>query len=67
MTDEVYYTSEINTSTGSYTSELIGLSEGTTYYYQAFMSVWNGTGYEEIVSEVRSFTTLSATVTDDLG
>ena len=68
MTDEVYYnTSEINTPTGSYTCELTGLSEGTTYYYQAFMSVWNGTGYEEIVSEVRNFTTRPATVTDDLG
>jgi len=67
LTNEVYYNNEINASTGSYTSELTGLSEGTTYYYQAFMSVWNGTEYEEIVSDVRSFTTRSATITDDLG
>lgn len=65
LTEEVFYDGTISTASGCYSTEIIGLKEGTTYYYQASMKVWNGSAYEEIVSEVGTFTTQSATITDD--
>lgn len=57
LTNEVFYNNGISTASGNYSVEISGLTSGTTYYYQAFMSVWDGTEYKEIVSTVGVFTT----------
>ena len=61
---EVYYSGTISDTSGSYEVAVTGLDEGTTYYFQAFMTVSDGNGgHTEIVSETSSFTTSSSTST----
>ena len=51
----------LNSANGSFSSNVSSLASSTTYYYQAYMMVWDGTSaYKEIVSStVGSFTTLA--------
>ena len=58
LTNELYDTQTIlNSSSGTFSALLTGLEEGKTYYYQAVMTLANGTDVE---GEVMSFTTRSA-------
>ena len=47
----------LNTASGSFSADLTGLSEGSTYYYQAVITLANG---NDVEGEVMSFTTRSA-------
>ncbi len=48
---------------GSFTAQVGGLEENSTYYYKAYMKVWNGSTYVEIESPmVGTFTTSASTV-----
>ena len=47
--------------TGSFTSNLTGLSSGTTYYVRAYATNGTGTGY----GELKTFTTSTPSVTSD--
>jgi hypothetical protein len=49
-----------STGTGSYTSEITGLTANTTYYVRAYATNSKGTSY----GDEESFTTLPLTVTD---
>ena len=53
----VYTTDLLDSADGSFTAGVSSLSPSKTYYYQAFMTVWDGSAYKEIVSEIKSFTT----------
>lgn len=55
--DTVYSESIPYTASGSFSAVVSSLSPSTKYYYKAFMTVHNGTEYEEIVSSYSSFTT----------
>ena len=60
MTLQTVYTNDLlNSAAGEFTADVNSLSPGTTYYYQAFMTVSNGNGgYTVIVSNtIGSFTT----------
>ena len=57
MTNTVYYNDVINVSSGRFSVNLTGLAEGTTYYYEAFMKVHDGTGFVEITKGIGTFTT----------
>ena len=57
LTKEVYYDGTITTASGSFSASVMSLSSGTTYYYQAFMSVWTGSKYETILGDVKNFST----------
>ena len=66
---EIALNSTVNTTdilagpSGSFTAQVGGLEENTTYYYKAYMKVWNGSTYVEIESPmVGTFTTLASTV-----
>ena len=67
-TSTVYTTDLLNSANGSFSAELTGLTEGTKYYYQAFMEVWDGeSSYVTIESSIGSFTTSSASQTTSQG
>ena len=59
LTLKTVYTNDLlDSASGTFTADVNSLSPGTTYYYQAFMTVSDGNGgYTEIVSSVSSFTT----------
>ena len=58
LANELYDNQTIlNTSNGSFCASLTGLQESTTYYYQAVMTLANGTDVE---GDVMSFTTRSS-------
>lgn len=62
LTNELYEDETLVTaSSGSYETVLYALQPSTTYYYQAFMTVWNGSSYDTITGEVMSFTTAEPT------
>ena len=67
LTSTVYYNGGISDASGSYSVSVTGLAESTTYYYQAFMDVWDGTQYVTIESSVKSFTTTLSAATASLG
>lgn len=61
LTNELYDDENlVSNSAGSYSAVLYNLAPGTTYYYQAFMTVWEGSEYKTITGEVMSFTTKSS-------
>ena len=61
MTSEVYDTSTLlNSASGSFSASLTGLSEDTRYYYQAVMTLADGSDVE---GAVLSFTTASSSAT----
>ena len=58
---ETEYTDDpLDSASGSFSATVLSLSASTTYYYQAFMTVWNGSAYTEITSSIGSFTTSAA-------
>lgn len=58
LTNELYDDDTLVTaSDGTFSAALSSLTASTTYYYQAFMTVWTGSGYETIYGSVMSFTT----------
>ena len=59
MTLQTVYTNDLlDSADGSFTADVNSLSLGTTYYYQAFMTVSDGNGgHVEITSSVGQFTT----------
>lgn len=59
LSSTVYTDGLLNAANGSFSADVVSLAESTTYYYQAFMTVWNGSAYTEITSEIRSFKTSS--------
>ncbi len=66
LTAEVYDDETLVTSSdGSYSVSLTSLAASTTYYYQAFMTVWTGSGYETICGSVMSFTTAAPVSASD--
>ena len=50
---------------GSFTVDVTSLSPSKTYYYQAYMTVWNGKEYVDIKGNIESFTTLPESQTTD--
>lgn len=61
MTSEIYDNNTLlNTASGSFSATLSGLSENTTYYYQAVMTLADGSDVE---GDVCSFKTASASTT----
>lgn len=63
LSNELYVDTGSGTS-GSFSTELTGLSTSTTYYYRAFILVGTDKYY---YGGVKSFTTKSDSATDDLG
>ena len=60
LNSTVYTQDPLNAASGSFSASVSSLTASTTYYYQAFMTVWDGTSaYTEIMSEVGTFTTLA--------
>ncbi len=60
LNSTVYTQDPLNAASGSFSASVSSLTASTTYYYQAFMTVWDGTSaYTEIMSDVGSFTTLT--------
>ncbi len=57
LNSTAYYNGAITTSNGSFTVDLSGLQASTQYYYKVYMSVWDGSAYQEISGSVQSFTT----------
>jgi len=57
LTQTAYYDGSITNASGSYSATLMSLASGTTYYYQAYMTVWDGSKYVDIVGSVKSFKT----------
>lgn len=61
LTNELYDNENlVTTSSGSYETLLHPLQANTTYYYQAFMTVWKDGSYQTITGDVMSFTTTEA-------
>jgi len=56
---DVYYGGGITTANGSYSVDIASLESSTMYYYQAWMTVWNGSAYEDIHGDIETFTTAS--------
>lgn len=52
-----YYNGGISSASGSFSVNLESLSANTTYYYKAYMEVWNGSSYVDISGSVQNFTT----------
>ena len=67
LSEIAYYNGVIDTASGSFTVDIASLSSSTTYYYKAYMTVWNGSTYVEIEGEERSFTTPAPSPVTDLG
>jgi len=57
LSTTVYTQDLLNAASGSFSAEVASLASLTTYYFQAFMTVWDGTAYKEITGSVGSFTT----------
>ena len=57
LTNTVYTDDILLGPSGSFSAVVSNLSPATTYYYQAYMTVWNGKAYVDIKSSVKSFTT----------
>ena len=56
LNQTAYYNDGITSASGSF-SVNVSLSAGTTYYFKAYMTVWNGSTYVDISGNVQSFTT----------
>ena len=57
--------STVTSASGSFSVNITGLSASTTYYYKAYMEVWDGSGnYADISGTVQNFTTSAATQTN---
>ena len=66
LTNEVYDDDTlVSTSDGSFSASLSSLTASTTYYYQAFMTVWTGSSYETVYGSVMSFTTAEPITSGD--
>ena len=61
LTEQTVYSDNLPyTANGQFSAVVESLAPGTTYYYQAFMTVSDGNGgHKEIVSAIGSFTTLA--------
>lgn len=57
LSETVYTDDLLNSASGIFSATVMSLTASTTYYYQAFMTVWNGSAYVEITSSIQSFTT----------
>ena len=60
LNQTAYYTGSITSASGSFSVSVTGLSASTTYYYKAYMEVWNGSAYVDISGSVQSFATTAA-------
>lgn len=66
LTQELYDNETlIQTESGSFEVGLYTLAPSTTYYYQAFMTVWKDGSYQTVTGDVKSFTTSQAPVGGD--
>ena len=61
LNQTAYYNNGLTNTSGSFSVSVNDLNPGTTYYFRVFMSVWNGTAYQEIYGGVQSFTTTAVT------
>ena len=59
---DVLYTEGITSSNGSFSVAIDNLSPDTTYDFEAYMSVWMGSGYQEITKSGQFTTTTSGGV-----
>jgi len=57
LNQTAYYDGSITSASGSFSVNVEGLSANTTYYYQPYMSVWNGSSYVEISGSIQIFKT----------
>jgi len=57
LTRKVSTTDILSGPSGLFSANIGSLEANTTYYYKAYMTVWNGSGYVDIESGVGSFTT----------
>ena len=58
LTTKVPYGGSLAGPSGSFTADASSLDSSTTYYYKAYMTVWNGSTYVDIASaSVGQFTT----------
>ena len=57
-----YYNNGLTNTSGSFSVSVNDLDPSQTYYFKVFMSVWNGTSYQEISGDVVSFNTPAAPV-----
>lgn len=60
LNQTAYYNNGITNSSGSFSVTVETLDPSTTYFFKVFMSVWNGTAYQEISGDVVSFNTPAA-------
>lgn len=60
LNQTAYYSGSISSASGSFSVNVESLSASTTYYYKAYMEVWNGSEYVDISGSVQSFTTEAA-------
>ena len=56
-----YYNNGLTNASGSFSVAVSGLDPSTKYYYKVYMSVWDGSAYQEISGSVLSFTTTAVT------
>ena len=52
--------STVTSASGSFSINVEGLAPSTTYYYKAYMTVWNGSTYVDISGSVQNFATTAA-------
>ena len=57
LNQTVYYEGGISSASGNFSVNVESLSANTTYYYKAYMEVWNGSEYVDVSGSVRNFTT----------
>ena len=55
-----YYNDGLTNTSGSFSVSVSDLDPSATYYYKVYMSVWDGTAYQEISGDVVSFNTPAA-------